>query len=451
MDRRHLRPILLIVLFLQMISFAQGAGFEKTVIWGAQENGAGAAATSSVKGANSLLFNPAGLAHSSKDGKKTEVSLNFSPIFSKFEGPITTNSALDGESGFSPSFGAVGSYQLNEQLGLGFGVYTVGGTNAEYESVDFSKYNASFSAIKPDIKSELSIIEAGLGFGYAFNKNFSLGVGYRASFINAELASAGVTKSSGADVVLLSSNLKDLKDENFASFRVGFQFKTDDNNFGVGLVYRSKFDVDVEGTSSGKFDCTAACAVLNPALNASSSGDLTGGGDIKASTELPEQLALGLHWRAAQDLSLHFEYSWTKYSRIDKIRFSGKALSFGTTDIFANGASDIQLDWDDQHSVKLGVNYTGLPSVRLRGGYVYISQVTNDTHTRATFTPPGAAHTLLAGFGMDLKPDTWQLDVLADYTMASGDGKTTNTKNPAVSGEFKASAFAAHISSKIFF
>ena len=64
---------------------ASAAGFEKSILWSGKYAGQGNAAVSSVSGAESLYFNPANLAGS----KGTDLTVNLSPTFSKFSGPVT--------------------------------------------------------------------------------------------------------------------------------------------------------------------------------------------------------------------------------------------------------------------------------------------------------------------------------------------------------------------------
>ncbi|MFN8370346.1 MAG: hypothetical protein U0T83_06950 [Bacteriovoracaceae bacterium] len=60
------------------------AGFEKSVLWSAKWASLAGNAASGVTGADSVYYNPAGLAA----GANNELSLNFSPTYSQFKGPI---------------------------------------------------------------------------------------------------------------------------------------------------------------------------------------------------------------------------------------------------------------------------------------------------------------------------------------------------------------------------
>ena len=80
--------VLVAVLLVVLGADAKGAGFEKSVMWSGREAGYAAAGMSRVKGAQALVFNPAGLAAGS-----SEASVNFSATAS------STTSAASRSSG----------------------------------------------------------------------------------------------------------------------------------------------------------------------------------------------------------------------------------------------------------------------------------------------------------------------------------------------------------------
>src|SRR5436305_1800620 len=109
-NRHHTWLIGLTGMLCSQLVFA--AGFEKGIMWSGKYSGIGNAAASSVHGAESLYFNPAGLPSGSG---MAEVSGNFSPTLPKFTGQLgnTTFSVPVTEQNtgtqFSPVFGVLAS------------------------------------------------------------------------------------------------------------------------------------------------------------------------------------------------------------------------------------------------------------------------------------------------------------------------------------------------------
>jgi len=77
-------------------------GFEKATPWSGQYAALGGAAVGAAAGADSLFFNPAGLARSSRGNSTFELSINLSPTLSQFTGPFATTDAETSSVGFSP-------------------------------------------------------------------------------------------------------------------------------------------------------------------------------------------------------------------------------------------------------------------------------------------------------------------------------------------------------------
>ena len=96
--------------------------------------------------------------------------------------------------------------------------------------------------------------------------------------------------------------------------------------------------------------------------------------------------------------------------------------------------------WNGQHVVRLGAQYTAMEKLALRLGYAFTSRVTPAAFARPTFTPPGVGHTFTGGAGYAFLDGKLRADLALDYTFSKGRG----TNEFRVPGDFFADAFVLH-------
>lgn len=410
--------ISLIALLFASNTFA--AGYEKGIVWGAKWVALGGAAVSSSQGAESLFFNPAGLSSSSK----ADISVNFSPTNGQFKGPITRSfEKVKGNKTWSPLFGVLGRYQISKRFGIGLGVYSVGGSKIEFLDIDFSPIRSNYRTLKPDVESDLKIIEVGLGAGYSLNKNWNIGLTWRTTFVDAKYTSATDTGAA-----LLFVRLDGLKDTNFSSFRLGTQYTSDNKKWGVGLMYRSQVEFEAEGTSSGEFELAAVAGTNR----------LAGGGAVTITNVFPNQVSIGAHHRPINWATFHWEYAWSQYSRNDVLKISGTPLTLAGNNVLRDSTQH----WRDQHLFKLGVDIMGRRNMHYRVGYVIGTQVTSSHHAKANSSSPGLGDSVVVGVGKHLLKHKMNLDAALEYSSARGDASSTN----GIRGEYSSRAYGFHLS-----
>jgi long-chain fatty acid transport protein len=375
---------------------ALAAGFEKSILWSGKYAGQGGAAVSSATGAEALFFNPAGLAGS----KGTDVSVNVSPTFSKFAGPVVTaNSSVDGQQTFSPIFGALASYAINEKFGIGVGAYVAGGATADMGSI-----TAGGGTHNP--KTDLSIMEYSIGAGYEVIPGLKLGAAYRINQINANL-----TFMSGTNSV----SLKDLKDTKTSGFRAGLTYEG--AGWALGAGYRNGVDFTAEGTAASIVGGTAYT-----------------GSAATAATTLPAAWNVGGRYDVNSEWSIIGEYSRTSYSKVDKIRLTGTT---GPSGVLNLADTPVALNWDDQNVIRGGLTYSGMAGWTWRAGGSLTSVVTNPAYARSTLTPPGKAYSFTAGFTTGLT-SAIDLSAAGEYTMAKG------TATGLLAGDYSANGYMLH-------
>jgi len=396
---------------------ATAGGFEKSTTWSGKNTGVGNAVVSSVNDSESLYFNPAGLAFM-EDGY--DASLNFSPTFGQFKGPLnnggsgalrenTSNRAM------SPVFGATFGYKPSARVGFGAGVFVSGGNKAVYEELDFSQVNANF-VYKPRASTELSLTEISAGAAFKVTSNFSLGAGWRFALVKAALWEPTIGGSA-----ITETSFKDLSDTNGASFRVGAQYKTD--SFGVGVNVRTPIKFKAEGTLGVR---TINHGTTTP-VNQSGSGDGTAA-SIEAT--FPLQVELGTHFMIGSSGRLMLVYGYSKYS-------VNESLIQNTI----GGTSRTLLNWNDQHHVRLGYEQQQFfGKMPLRVGYVVNSAVVPSRVAKITFSSPAPGHTINVGSGYEFGSGL-NLDFSLEYAFANGNDAYSLS---GVFGDYKSNAYAFH-------
>lgn len=411
---------------------ANAAGFEKSLSWSAASAAQGGAVVGSVKGADSLYFNPAGLASAS--GTAAEVSFNLSPTFSKFKGanPLQNAGTVDGKSGFSPVGGLLASYRVNNQLGLGFGYYVSGGTKSTYENLDYSTSSgaALFAAgnIRPLVETSLAITELSLGAGYEVLPGFRLGASWRPTMVKADFSTVtgGVQ---GGQPYVGNLHINNIAKSRWNGYRLGAQYEAADNSWGLGASYRSEVSFTAEGDQTGEFS-SALGAGMSTALQKANTGKAS------ISNIFPQQVNMGGFVKASDALKVSLEYSFTNYSKNKGLTIVGPAAT-----------STIVQNWKNQHIGRLGFEYTGY-SMPIRFGYAITSQVTPSDRARSTFASPGKGHAIALGSGMPLMTNL-DMDFAAEYSFASGVGK--NPPEVVNDADFQSNALVAHLSAKYHF
>ena len=410
--------LLLPALAVVLMTNAWGAGFEKVVNWSGKHAGTAGAAVSNVMGAESLYFNPAGLAA----GKGSDASFNFSPTFAQYSGPfaqansLTTQSVttLDSARKFSPVFGVVADYKAMPNLGIGIGAFVSGGTKAIFESVPLGTLVPGLS---PEIKSDLAITEFSAGAGYELIPGLRLGVAWRAILVRASLASAAPATVPAPGVATVA--IDDLSANRYNGFRVGAQYTGADDRWGLGANWRTEVQFTAKGTSSGKFEAYGSPNVVT-----------LPGGDVYVTNTFPTQITLGGFYDVSpKTLRLIAEYAWTRYSVDQSLQITGPL------------AKDIAQNWQNMTNVRVGVECVAVENYTLRAGYAYTSEVTPKSSARPTFSSPGIGTTVTLGAGTAFGAEkSVEANLALEYSTASG----TVVAEGATPGDYKTTAYDVH-------
>lgn len=390
---------------------ASAAGFEKSIMFGGKTSGIAGIGTPQIQGSQALYFNPAGLAMD-KDGQ--DVTVNLSPTWAKFKAPISAaDTQQSSDNHMSLPFSLMYGGMLTEKLGIGAGVYVSGGTSAEYKDITIGNQTGS-----PEIKSELAITEFSLGAGYKVTDSLKLGLSWRAIMVKGDFGFMSYTPAGN-----INSLLKDVKGDNYAAFKIGAQYKLSESTQ-LGFTYRSNapFKAKAKGTMT-----------RNTGTGYSAIGTET---DVKVAATFPDAYTLGVQHVVAENFNLYGEYVYTVYGRVKNAQVDGT---------LGNQSSPaIQLNWRDQTNIRLAGEYTGM-GMPVRFGYVWTSQVSDNQFAKATFTPPGMAHTITLGTGKNFG-EALSLDAGFEWTFAQGGGGTSSPVTVGTrGGEYEVNNYALHL------
>lgn len=410
------------LLALAFATQAHAAGYEKSIMWGGKTGSVAGISASYIEGADALYFNPAGLVAKAPGHN---LSLNVSPVWSKFSGPYNDNNdVVDSKQGLSTPLSLIYSSTLNDQWAFGVGGYISGGSKVEFENIDIG-----YAGGKPTTKTDLQIAEIALGVGWKPTSEWKFGASYRYVMAKANFAFFQRTGTAALNLFL-----NDLKDQESA-FKLGAQWAPTEA-WRVGLTYRSEVDLNASGTVSGTAYAKAAPATF--AVNQA---------DASAATVFPQAVTLGVDHDFNEAWKGFFEAAWTNYARVDKIQTTMNTTVQTVGTAVVNPA--VTQNWKDQWNVRVAGAYMGW-AWPVRFGYGLTTQVTDSDYARPTFTPPGSSHTLTLGSGQvfDLGGQKLEFNGAGEYTWVSGTGNGAAAGaalGDIRAGDYKTSSYALHL------
>jgi len=334
------------------------------------------------------------------------------------------------------------AYPVNENIVAGFAIYAPFGAEV-YWPDDVSEnpgaYNTTFGSIKR--------IAATPTISYKFNDYLSFGLGL----------SIGVTEVKAEKIFYLPEEVMNELNANYNammnsgsynmakkiaaardaggrkvvaemldpfnfSFNLGLMYRFSDKvNF--GLTYRSRADVNVDGT------------VELEGLN-ESYGTLNNGEPIKtkvdAETEMdhPPQIQFGVRYQPSEDFTIELDYVWTKWSIID-----GYTIQFSPKLVASRESEDFRRYWLDTNQVRLGAEWITNEFVTIRAGYYYDpSPVPEETFDFSTSDVNKRVYSV----GIGLNYDWFTVDTVFQY-ISSTDYETNMTEvdNEPLSASFE--------------
>ena len=245
---------------------------------------------------------------------------------------------------------------LLSTLWLGIGVNAPFGLKTEWDSGWVGRFQA--------IKSEVQTININPTVAWKINNMFSVGAGFSAQHLDAEL-----TQAVSYRAVALSTGIGAIIAGTPAGSEGVFKLSADDWAWGwnagvmvnfspatrLGVSYRSRIKFAVTGDATFGSRPASLSAVPNVA-----------DGTVKADVKLPDTLSVAVAHQLHPQLQLLVDYTWTRWDSIQDltvVRTSGP-LSGQTL-------TSVALHFKNSWRVGLGANYQLTPQWKLRGGFAF--------------------------------------------------------------------------------
>lgn len=417
-----------LVLLISIVSISEclAGGLDFNSLWSAKYSAVGGAAASSVEGAQSLYFNPAGLAKSSN----TEFDLNYTSAFTKRSAPFVSTPVTSSIS-YAPILALFSSQKVTEKLGLGAGAYVAGGNGGKFENVDFG---SSFPTLKPEVYGAVVLIEFAAGAGYEIAPDLSVGAAWRPTYLklNTKAAAALDPNLDGNPDALIAPEL-DASDTMLNSFRFGIQYQPKDAGWGLGVSMRTELNFQAEGEVSG----------ISQLSGDSTVSPITGG-KVVASAKVPLQVVLGAHRDFSDRVRLMIQYDYIHSSVDRELRLSGDSLVVNGLGSLPASSLTLPLKWRNQHTFRFGTQYQATDIWTLRAGYIHSTQVTPNENAHPTFTPPGSENSYLVGAArpIQLFSRPCSLDLAFEYVRSAGVG--VGSEPGSVDGKYTTQAIGIY-------
>lgn len=317
-----------------------------------------AGGAASGEDASTVFFNPAAMTRIS--GTQAVVGIHGILPDANFsnQGSFTVGGPLTGGNGgdFAKSVGVPNFFlvtDISPNIKYGFGVSVPFGLTTTYDGDWVGRYQA--------LKSEVKTVNLNPSLAYKVNERISVGAGFNAQYINAELSNAldfsticlgqlgaAVCGALGLGVPQTRDGAVNVSGNDWSfGYNLGvlFRLPTDTR---VGLAYRSKIHQTVVGNAS--FTNVPAAFAANPRFQS---------GGIKANVTLPDSMSLSVVQGVGDRWELLSDVTFTRWSYFNELRVR-----------FDNGAPDAVTieNWRNTFRASIGATYRYSDALKLRGG-----------------------------------------------------------------------------------
>ncbi|MBQ7042580.1 MAG: outer membrane protein transport protein [Muribaculaceae bacterium] len=372
----------------------------------AKQEGMGHVGAGLKLGAESMIFNPAGMAFMDKT---IDLSASVSGIISDVTA-TTNGTEYETNNDVSTPFHISGAFSIYDNLKAGITINTPYGSGIDWGN------NWPGSMLNQSVKLQVFNIQPTVA--YKILPNLSVGAGLMIAWGKIDL-NKGLVNPASVDKIYgtnfgntapASVNLTGTA-EVVLGFNVGAMWDINEK-ITVGANYRSKMDMKVK---SGDAKLTYANEVAEQIL-----GSLTGLNGANFSAQLPavSVLTMGVSYKPIQKLTLAFDAQlsfWSKYKRLNINFLDDKLTPFNQS---------LPKNYNDAWAFRLGAEYALTNRFDIRAGFVVDTTPVDENY----FNPetPGMTR-LLPSIGFSFRP-TPRLSIDFAFTYVAGlsrDGSNT--------------------------
>lgn len=372
-----------------------------------RQEGMGHTGVAQKLGAESMIFNPAGMAFMDKS---VDLSFGISPIFSDISATLEDGRKFETDSKASTPFQVSGAFSIYDNLKAGITINTPYGSGIDWTE------NWPGAVLSQSVKLQVFNVQPTIA--YKILPNLSVGAGLMISWGTIDL-NKGLVNSETFDKLLTLQNIpeeKHLKGTTPASvnlkgtaeiafgFNVGAMWDINDK-ITVGANYRSKMDMKVK---SGDAKLSYANDIAANALNS-----ITGLDGANFSAQLPavSVLSLGVSYKPIKRLTLAFDAQLSGWSAYDKLEIDFLGEKLGT-----QFDQSLTKNYKDSWAYRFGAQYAMTDRLDLRAGFSIDTTPVDENY----FNPetPGMTR-LLPSCGLSFRP-TEKLAIDLAFTYVAG-------------------------------
>jgi len=217
--------------------------------------------------------------------------------------------------------------KMNDKLSLGLGITNPFGLSTQWSGASETRYVAT--------NSNLITVNVNPNLAYKVSDDLSIAFGIDYVYMRATLENK--------QFVGIDENFRLSGDGDGWGVNIAAKYRAS-SNFDLGLSYRSRINVDINGTAE----------LTGPVLSLS--------GNANTSIGLPDLLNVGASFRASDNLTLNADIDYTWWSTYRRIAVSSDNPAFNQVQ---------EKQWKDVWTIRIGGQYKLSEQWKVRAGYLY--------------------------------------------------------------------------------
>ncbi|GAB3824329.1 OmpP1/FadL family transporter [Pontibacter rugosus] len=389
-----------------LLSASAMAGGYQVNLASQRQIGMGHTGTGIQTGTSSIFFNPGAMSFLQENGVTVGASGLVSYI--SYRSTNFTSATAEADNPLKTPFQVYAAFSINDKLKAGLGVYTPYGSTVRWGEewngrFGLSELSLSAFYFQPTLSYQISD-KLGIGAGLVVATG-SVNLQRQLPLQGANGTEPGIELDGSAETAL--------------GYNVGIYFQPSEK-FSVGIDYRSKVDLKVEGGD-----------ITYQGLPASATA-LFQGKSFSAELPMPATLSLGIGFHPNERWTIAADVSHVGWSAYERLRFDYDAPVAG------NMSSINQRNYDDAFIYRLGTEYAATDKLKLRAGAYYDNTPVQDGYLTPE-TPDADSRGLSGGIGYAFS-DKFSVD--ASFLYINKKERTdTGEFSGGVAGTFKSIAY----------